>query len=197
MASTITTPDTRKFMRGGSTHIRGALLGLLLERPSHGGELANRLHARLGQTWRIDNGDIYRLLEGLEKDGLACAREEPHPRKRRGTRTVYYPTSLTAPTLTVWIETVLPREPFRLGLQAKLAVARPEDVPRLRVALRQHQAECLTLAQMVAPSDSHPPSWSALFMDCTRDGIHRTLQTEIDWTNRTLLRIEEYGAQRS
>jgi DNA-binding PadR family transcriptional regulator len=182
-------------MRGGSTHIRGALLGLLLERPGHGGELANRLHMRLGETWKVDNSDIYRLLEGLEKDELVKAREEPIPGKRLGTRVVYHSTERTPEALTVWIETLLPREPFRLGLQAKLAVARPEDVPRLRIALKEHKRECLTLVQMMKPSDSLPPSWPALFMDCTRDGVHRMLQAEIDWTDRTLTRIDEYGSQ--
>ena len=50
-------------MRGGSAPLRGALLGLLLERPGHGGELANRLVTRLGDTWRIDSNDVYRLLD--------------------------------------------------------------------------------------------------------------------------------------
>lgn len=193
-------PST-KWMRGGSTHIRGALLGLLLERPGHGGELANRLHMRLGETWRMDNGDVYRLLEGLEAEGLALAREEPRPGKRLGTRVVYHPTEHTAQALTTWIETLLPREPFRLGLQAKLAVARGEDVPRLRLALKEHQRECLALAQMVNPNDClcppgyDPVSWPALFMDCTRDGVYRMLQAEIDWVSRTLRRIDEYAAR--
>jgi DNA-binding PadR family transcriptional regulator len=182
-------------MRGGSTHIRGALLGLLLERPGHGGELANRLHMRLGETWRVDNSDVYRLLEGLEEDGLAVAREEPKPGKRIGTRVVYHPTDRTPEALTVWIEMLLPREPFRLGLHAKLAVARGDDVGRLGVALKEHRRECLTLAQMVSPSDASPGSWGALFLDCTRDGVYGMLQAEIDWANRTLSRIEEYASQ--
>lgn len=197
MEAALDTPDTRRWMRGGSTHVRGALLGLLLERPSHGGELANRLHMRLGETWRIDNSDVYRLLQGLEKEGLAVAREEPIPNKRLGTRVVYHPTSLTAEALTVWIETLLPREPFRLGLQAKLSVARPDDVPRLRIALTEHRRECLALVQIVAPTDSSPSSWSSLFMDCTRDGVFRMLQAEIDWVSHSLQRIDEYAALKS
>ena len=34
--------------------MRGVLLGLVLERPGHGGDLANRMLVRLGETWRID-----------------------------------------------------------------------------------------------------------------------------------------------
>jgi DNA-binding PadR family transcriptional regulator len=170
---------------------------LVLERPGHGGELANRLATRLGETWRVDANDVYRLLQNLEAEGLIVAREEPRRDKRLGTRIVYHPTEHTSSALTQWIETLLPRETFRLGLHAKLAVAREQDVPGLRSALKQHKRECLTLATMMRPADGEPGSWGALFMDCTHDGIQQMLQTEVDWVNRTLRRIEEYAAQRT
>lgn len=186
-----------KWIRGRSSHLRGALLGLVIERPSHGGELANRLSMRLGGTWRIDSNDIYRLLANLEAEGLICAREEPQPNKRLGTRVVYHPTERTAGALTRWIETLLPRETYRLGLHAKLAVARERDLPGLRSALRQHRSECLELAGAMHPVEGDPGSWPALLMDCTRDGIYQLLQTELDWTERTLQRIDEYALGRS
>jgi DNA-binding PadR family transcriptional regulator len=182
-------------MRGPSTPLRGALLGLLLERPGHGGELAHRLLTRLGETWRIDPNDVYRLLEQLEAEGLATSCEEPRRGKQRRTRLVYHPTEQTAEALTDWMEMLLPREPVRLGLQAKLAVARGQDAPRLLIALREYERECLTLAQLVYPSDGQTDSWVALFMDCTRDAIYRMLQAEIDWASRTRRRIEEYAAR--
>ncbi len=187
-------PEKEKWIRGRSSHLRGALLGLVLERPSHGGELANRLSMRLGETWGIDSNDIYRLLQNLEAEGLVCVREEPRRDKRPGTRIVYHPTERTSAALTRWIETLLPRETFRLGLHAKLAVAREHDLPGLRSALKQHRRECLELATMMCPGEGEPGSWGALLMDCTRDGIHQMLQTELDWVARTLTRIDEYAA---
>jgi DNA-binding PadR family transcriptional regulator len=186
-------PRQEKWLHGRSTHMRGALLGLVIERPSHGGELANRLHVRVGETWRIDANDVYRLLKELEAEGLIGAREEPLRDKRHGTRVVYHPTGRAATALTRWIETLMPRESFRLGLHAKLAVAREGDLPGLRSALKQHKRECLALASAVCPSEGGPRSWSALFMDCTRDGIYGNLQSEIDWVTRTLRRIDEYA----
>ena len=184
-------------MRGASAPLRGALLGLLLERPGHGGELANRLISRLGETWRIDPNDVYRLLERLEAEGLASSREESRRGNQRRTRLVYHPTEETSGALTVWMETLLPREPVRLGLQAKLAVAREQDVRRLRVALTEYQRECLVLAQLVSPTDGEVRSWTALFMDCTRDAVYGMLQAEIEWANRTRQRIDEYAARRA
>jgi DNA-binding PadR family transcriptional regulator len=144
---------TAKWIRGRSAHLRGALLGLVLERPSHGGELANRLAIRLGETWRIDSNDVYRLLQNLLDEGLIEVREEPRRDKRPGTRIVYYPTELTSTALTRWIETLLPRETFRLGLHAKLAVAREQDV-QARGALCSWIARAMASTRCCKPSST-------------------------------------------
>jgi DNA-binding PadR family transcriptional regulator len=181
------------WMRGPSTPLRGALLGLLLERPGHGGDLANRLAARLGETWRVDTNDVYRLLDQLERTGLAVAREEPKRSNSRRTHLVYHPTAETSSALTLWMETLLPREPVRLGLQAKLSVARRQDAPRLLAALRAYEQECVVLTQLVSSaSEGEARSWAALCMDCTRDAAHGQLQAEVDWAARTRRRIDEF-----
>jgi DNA-binding PadR family transcriptional regulator len=185
-------PEKMRWMRGPSTPLRGALLGLLLERPGHGGDLANRLAVRLGETWRVDTNDVYRLLEQLEKTGLAVARDQPKRNNQRRTHLVYYPTEETSEALTLWMETLLPREPVRLGLQAKLSVARQEDAPRLLAALKAYERECLVLAHLVYPANGRARSWTALCMDCTRDAVSAQLQTEIDWATRTRRRINEF-----
>jgi DNA-binding PadR family transcriptional regulator len=185
-------PEKTRWMRGASTPLRGALLGLLLERPGHGGDLANRLAARLGETWRVDTNDVYRLLEQLERTGLARSRDEPKRGNERRTHLVYHPTDETAEALTVWMETLLPREPVRLGLQAKLSVARHEDAPRLLMALRAYEHECLMLAQTVGTTDTQALSWAALCMHCTRDAVYAQLQTEVTWAARTRQRINEF-----
>jgi DNA-binding PadR family transcriptional regulator len=184
--------EKTKWMRGPSTPLRGALLGLLLERPGHGGDLANRLAARLGETWRVDTNDVYRLLEQLENTGLATSRDEPKRGNHRRTHLVYHPTEATPEALTLWMETLLPREPVRLGLQAKLSVARPQDAPRLLVALRAYERECLLLAQLVSPNDGQARSWAALCMECTREAVYGQLQTEVDWATNTRRRIKEF-----
>lgn len=185
-------PEKTRWMRGPSTPLRGALLGLLLERPGHGGDLANRLAARLGETWRVDTNDVYRLLEQLEKTGLAASRAEPKRNNHRRTHLVYHPTEETSGALTLWMETLLPREPVRLGLQAKLSVAREEDGLRLLEALKAYERECLLLAHLVSPTDGQGRSWTALCMECTRDAVYAQLQADVDWAARTRRRINEF-----
>jgi DNA-binding PadR family transcriptional regulator len=179
-------------MQGASTPLRGALLGLALERSGHGGDLASRLVARLGETWRIDTNDVYRLLDQLVADGLLEAHEEPRRENRRRTRMVYHPTDQAEGAMTAWMETLLPREPVRLGLHAKLAVARDQDASRLLVALLEYERECLRLVQLVAPGgDAQQRSWNSLVMDCTRDAVWGQLQADVDWAARTRRRINE------
>jgi DNA-binding PadR family transcriptional regulator len=185
--------EKTRWMRGPSTPLRGALLGLLLERPGHGGDLANRLAARLGETWRVDTNDVYRLLEQLERTGLTSARDEPKRSNHRRTHLVYHPTEATSAALTLWMETLPPREPVRLGLQAKLSVARRQDAPRLLNALKAYERECLVLAHLVSPTGGEARSWAALYMDCTRDAVYAQLQTEADWAARTRRRIDEFS----
>jgi len=187
--------STKTWMQGSSAPLRGALLGLLLQRPGHGGDLVSRLKGRLGETWRIDVTDVYRLLRRLEEEGLATSVQEHRGGNDRRTRMVYHPTEHTAKAVTCWMETLMPREPVRLALQAKLAVAREEDVPTLLRALREYERECIALAQFVLPTDSSPQSWQALFMDGTRDAVYGMLRAEIDWSVRMRQRIAEYAAR--
>jgi DNA-binding PadR family transcriptional regulator len=171
------------------------LLGLVLERPGHAGELANRLVARLGDTWRINSNDVYRLLEQLDGEGLLLTIEEPRRGNQRRTRLVYHPSDQTSEAFVMWMETLLPREPVRLALHAKFAVARDQDVPRLLLALQEYEVECLQLAQMIASTGS-VGSWKALFMDLTREAVDAQLAAELQWAKRARQRISEYAAAR-
>ena len=177
--------------------MRGVLLGLVLERPGHGGDLANRMQMRLGETWKVDTNDAYRLLEQLEREGLLCTREETRKTGGRRKLIVYHPTAKTSYALSQWMETLVPREPVRLGLHAKLAVARPEDAARLLIALRDYEQKCLALAGLVTPNGVPQHSWGGLYMDCTREAVYTQLRAEIDWAAATRDRIAEFGRRQS
>src|SRR6266478_9308823 len=66
-----------------------ALLLLLRERPAHGYDLLERLPELTGEA-RIEMGNLYRLLRGLEEEGLVSSEWDSHsagPAKRRYTLT--------------------------------------------------------------------------------------------------------------
>ena len=58
--------DGTSWMRGSSP-LKGALLGLLLQHPGHGYDLALRLHRRLGPAWQIEAKGLYPMLAQLER----------------------------------------------------------------------------------------------------------------------------------
>jgi DNA-binding PadR family transcriptional regulator len=180
-------------MRGSSTSLRGALLALMLERPGHGYDLANRLRERLGDSWSINRTYIYSLLDELEAEGLIVGRSEP---ARQGGRVLvtFHPTELTPLALSQWMQTLTPREPVRIGLQAKIAVAREEDAPHLLDALREYERECLQLLQGTASVHTQRRHWRMLVLDCARDAVDGQLRAEIEWTRRTRQRIAEHLA---
>ena len=181
-------------MRGAATPIRGALMGLLLERPDPGYELAARLREHLGESWRIEAKSVYRLLEQLEHEGLACARVQPIGTSDRRAHVVFHPTDRTPAAMRQWMETLLPREPVRLGIHAKLAVAREQDAEHLLVALGAHERECLKLT-LLASATADTNSWSMLMLDCAQDSIRTVLEAEIEWAARARARIEDYHAK--
>lgn len=179
-------------MVGPTGSVRAVLLGLVLERPGYGYELANRLVERLGETWQIAQKDVYRLLDELTEGELLESREERRPGNKQS-RVFFYPTALTAPTLGQWIETLSPKEPMREGIRAKVAAARKEDARPLLLSLREYERHCLKLARLTPPA-TNVPAWSGLVVDCARDAVDSQLRSEVEWCRRTRRRIEGYLA---
>jgi PadR family transcriptional regulator PadR len=84
---------SRHQIRPGHWHVHArverfvepALLLLLRERPHHGYELIERLPELAGDETRIDVGNLYRLLRGLEAEGVVSSEwsaDLPGPAKR-------------------------------------------------------------------------------------------------------------------
>lgn len=179
------------------TPLRGALLGLLLEEPGSGAELASRLASRLGSTWKIEPKGVYRLLEELEAEGLAISHTQPRQGRARRLHVVYEPTAEASRALTDWMEALLPREPVRLGVHAKLAVAREQDAPTLLNILEEYEQECLSLLSLVDGGDAcGDDGWYALTLECARDSIRSMLAAEIEWARRAHERISQFETGR-
>jgi DNA-binding PadR family transcriptional regulator len=83
-----------------------AVLGVLVERPRHGYDIAAELQpgTPIGDVWRVTRQLVYRALERLEALGLA----EPHrtePSMAGPPRTIYRPTTPGRATLGGWLAT--------------------------------------------------------------------------------------------
>jgi DNA-binding PadR family transcriptional regulator len=162
----------------GSSPLKGALLGLLIQSPGHGYDLANRLNRRLGPTWQVDPKETYRPLERLERDGLALATDA---RQGRSARKVYSPTALAEGAFSEWMSAGSFVEPIRTHLQAKLAVARMQDLPALLDSLDVYERDCLVLC--ASCSGDTPPTDTLLGVQIhlERKASFRHLRAELDW----------------
>ncbi|HEY7831345.1 MAG TPA: PadR family transcriptional regulator [Solirubrobacteraceae bacterium] len=177
----------------GSSPLKGALLGLLLQRPGHGYDLANRLGRRLGPAWQIEAKGLYPMLQQLERAGLvspqAVACNGP-----TGRRIVYHPTIRAQSALTEWMTAGAAAEPVRVELQAKLAVARYEDLPRLLLALDCYEQERRTLLSASAEEFPSVRSLAELAMTLTRAAALTRLRAELDWAVLARRAIAEFAA---
>jgi DNA-binding PadR family transcriptional regulator len=180
----------------GSSPLKGALLGLILQQPGHGYDLANRLNRRLGPAWQIEAKGLYPMLQQLERAGLVLS-EAISCNGPTGRRVVYYPTERAQGALTEWMAASAATEPVRVELQAKLAVARSEDAPRLLAALDYHERECLALLSASSEEFPRARSWAALAMGLTRAAALIRLQAELDWVVLARQAIAEFAAART
>jgi DNA-binding PadR family transcriptional regulator len=169
----------RDWMRGSSP-LKGALLGLVLQRPGHGYDLANRLDRRLGPAWQITAKDLYRMLEQLERAGLVSSRRvfSDGP---TGNRRVYSPTELAEPALTEWMHTSTRMAPVRAEFQAKIAVARAQDAPRLLAALESYERECFALFKASSQDAPLIRSFAGIAVHLSRSSARLHLRAELEW----------------
>jgi DNA-binding PadR family transcriptional regulator len=188
-------------MRAGATSpVTGVLLGLLLERPGYGYELAQRMNERMGPAWKLTTSSIYPVLERLESERLVSRTVKEMPgRQRQRERVMYHATDGAEVAFEQWLARPARKEPVRTELLAKIAVARPVDVPRLLAALDEYEHDCLTLLETAA--DGAPPeeppmaaeaSWPALLAELIHGATGEHLRAELDWIGFARRRLAEY-----
>ena len=84
-----------------------AVLGMLMEQPSHPYEMAQRLRERnKGTSFKVTTGSLYDVVEGLERDGWIRAVETVRD-GNRPERTVYEYTELGLTEFQKWIDELI------------------------------------------------------------------------------------------
>lgn len=182
---------------GASSPVTGVLLGLLLERPGYGYELAQRMNERMGPAWRLTTSSIYPVLERLESDGLVRRTVKDMPgRQRQRERVMYHATAAAEAAFEQWLARPARKEPVRTELLAKIAVAREVDVPRLLAALDEYEQDCLALletADGARPGDGASDSaWPALLSELIQGATGEHLRAELEWLRFARKRISKF-----
>ena len=128
-----------------SSPLKGALLCLLVQQRGYGYDLANQLERRLGPGWNVNRKSLYRMLEALERSKLASSDRSEGSSSER---IMYDPTPAAAPVVAEWMGSVGPKRVLS-ELQAKLVVARREDLPRLLTAVDACERRCFALQREI------------------------------------------------
>lgn len=177
----------------GPSPFKGAVLGLVLEKPGHGYELANRLNHRLGPGWAITAADIYPVLTRLEKAELIRSVYGLRAPGQRQTKVVYHPTAAAAGEFDRWMQAPSAQPPLRNELMAKISVARSEDLPRVLVLLDDAERELLELLERSEDELPLPSgSWQGLVVDIERYHTLAHWKAELHAIVRARERIRTY-----
>lgn len=171
--------------------LKGAALGLLVQRPSYGYEIANLLERQLGPNWSVVRPSLYRMLKKLETQGILSSVSS---RETSLARIVYSATDLAEVMFVGWMESPLPFEQGQLQLQARMVVARREDLPRLLVALNNYE-RALFAKRLKIQADLPPrKSLRSTMMFLVREAHIQQIAGELLWVDTSRKTIRDLMA---
>ena len=170
--------------------LRAALLGFLADQPLSGYDLRKAFEASTGHFWSADQGQIYRTLQALEKEG--CVTVETIEQASRPDRKPYHITPRGVAELDTWLAAparlAAERDPFLLQIfhAARLG---PEAATRL-LHERIAQAERFA-ATLEALAATLPPSGDLMLTlrRATLDNGRAHLACEIAWAQDLLTQL--------
>jgi DNA-binding PadR family transcriptional regulator len=181
-----------------------AVLGLVIERPGYGYQLARRLEERFGSSSFAPSG-VYSALDQLSRDEFVRAAGEidPGPARRAAPRTIYEATQEGVVRFDAWMLGSSPAPPLRDELHMKIALCRPRDVPRLIDMVYGQELVCLARLQDLKATSEREATvsrqdWSRLMRMLSRDTEIASWQARIKWLEnaRALLeRLHERAAR--
>lgn len=131
--------------------VKNAVLGLVIERPGYGYELAQRLSERI-EGLQLSDSAVYPALESLARDGLI--RERHRSGRAHRQRIWYEGTPEGVGHFDAWMDKPSDLAPLRGALRFKIAVATFDRLPRLIEQTREQEQECLDrIERLTSPND--------------------------------------------
>jgi DNA-binding PadR family transcriptional regulator len=177
-----------------------AVLGLVIERPGYGYQLAQRLEERFGSSEFAPSG-VYSALDQLSRDSfIRSAGEMGGGNSRRAApRTIYEATPEGTDHFAAWMLEASPTPPLRDELHMKIALCRPRDLPRLIEIVRGQELACMgRLSDLKQRADEDPPNaheWSSLMRTLSRDAEVAVWNARIEWLQSARELLEQLGEE--
>jgi DNA-binding PadR family transcriptional regulator len=167
-----------------------AVLGLIIERPGYGYQLAQRLEDRCGsRAWTRPN--VYGTLDRLLQDGHISVVGAHRPRTveqdgRTAPRPVYAATQEGREFFSAWMSRASAPKHVRDELDLKLLFSSPEFLPDLMDQARAHEQVCLrelAALKRALPTDRSGPTsgWRGAAILLEREREMKMLEARVEW----------------
>lgn len=174
----------------GKAPIKAAVLGVLLEAPGHGYDVAKRLNQRMG-TWIVNPKHIYEPLKQLETAELVWSRKEPIPTPP-GFRKVYYPTDAARGARDDWFGSPPVLSVLRADIHARFAFSTREDAPVLLRALDEYRMNLIEAIEDNAVTWAAPKgSWLGFVIGHLRAEVDKQCKAELEWVKDVRADLED------
>lgn len=169
---------------------KNAVLGLVIERPGYGYDLARRLQERFGSSGFAPTG-VYSALDQLTSEELVRSggAHAGAANERAAPRTIYEATSKGIDRFEEWMLQTSSLAPIRDELYMKIALSKPHNLARLIELTQTQEQDCLArLQQLRQPSgirqQSRPKAWADVAVLLVRDAEIKQLQARVEWLQR-------------
>jgi DNA-binding PadR family transcriptional regulator len=163
-----------------------AVLGLVIERPGYGYQLARRLEERFGSSGFAPSG-VYSALDQLSRDDFVRSAGEmgAGPARRAAPRTIYEATDQGVDHFESWMLGSSTTPPLRDELHMKIALCRPRNLPRLIDVVHGQELACMgrlgDLKQLAESERADQRDWSRLMRVLARDAEVAFWNARIEW----------------
>ena len=177
-----------------------AVLGLVIERPGYGYQLAQRLEERFASSGFAPSG-VYSALDQLARDALVRSAGEmgAGPTRRAAPRTIYEATAEGLDHFEQWMLEACPAPPLRDELHIKIGLCRPRDLPRLTEAIHGQELACMgrlrDLARRAEEDRADPQEWSGLMRTLARDAEVAAWNARIEWLQSARELLEQFSEE--
>ncbi len=174
-----------------------AVLGLVIERPGYGYQLARRLDERFGSSGFAPSG-VYSALDQLARDEFVRSAGEmgAGPARRAAPRTIYEATAEGIDHFEQWMLGSSPTPPLRDELHMKIALCRPHNVPKLIEIVAGQELVCLgRLGDLKRQSEEGEPGskleWSRMMRMLAAEAEVAYWNARIEWLQRARELLEQ------
>jgi DNA-binding PadR family transcriptional regulator len=167
--------------------VRHAVLGLVIEQPGYGYQLARRLEERCG-AWGWERSGVYGALDQLKRDDhvRSVGEKGSGATRRAAPRVIYESTSKGVDFFSQWMFESSAPSPVRQDLDLKILFSGPEFLPRLIDQTWAQEQICIdnlrTLTSTArAGTPVRSPTWRQAAVVLQRDAEIKLLQMRIEW----------------